>query len=153
MFLTILLISTLAQAAGSLNLSDFVDQPTTPEVIKTDPKVDALLSQPDQQRILLSALLCEARQRRQHAKENLAVKPAEIAWVTVLAIEAVRAVRDIDSALFKLKVLEMQPLPCEYKEVKFIVECIPIEQPAWCQMNSYVSTQVAAAKFLDRVRP
>jgi hypothetical protein len=148
MLTTLLLAATLAQA-GPLAMADFVDSPAVDRddvrfsaaAMSLDLDADALLSRPDQQRIVLSAMLCEARQRLADTELALAA-----GLTRPLARAAIRADQEARAASLRLQVMALCPMACGHREVQRVAECLAPAAPAWCSANPDVAAQVVAAE-------
>ena len=148
MLATLLLAATLAQA-GPLAMTDFVDSPQADRddvhfsaaAMSLDLDADALLSRPDQQRIVLSAMLCEARQRLADTETALAA-----GLTRPLARAAIRADQEARAAALRLQVMALRPMACGHREVQRVAECLAPAAPAWCSANPDVAAQVVAAE-------
>ena len=135
--------------AGPLNHADFSDQSTIDAARQiardglAELEADAILADSVQQRILLSAMLCEAKQRVTDTEAALSrglTKP--------LARAALRASRDVDSARLRLAVLGMRPLSCGTSDVDLVAQCLGPVAPASCESDDHMAAVTAAAERL-----
>lgn len=137
--------------AGPLTAGDFLDERETKDLrdlahaLQIEQAADELLACPDQQRLILSAVLCEAQARKAATEERLAAgltKP--------LARASVKASRDVEDAQTKLAVLALDPLACTYSDVALLVSCMDPAAPAWCSVDPHMAAMLAAA---ERIAP
>ena len=110
--------------------------------------VDAVLSDPAQQRVVVSAMLCEARGRQRDTEAALArglSKP--------LARAAIRAAQDVTAAETRLLVLGIVPMSCGHRDVERLVDCLSPAPETWCSLNTQIAVLVRAAeKLTEEVR-
>jgi hypothetical protein len=103
-----------------------------------------LVSDPFQQKLLLSSLLCEAQQRKKDIENSL------VDGMTAPLLRADKtAQKDIDNAKVKLEVMGWVPLSCSYVEVDQVVQCLSILSASWCEKNPHLQAQVKAAEILN----
>ena len=147
--MTTTLLLSLLLAAGPLNHADFADQSTVDAARQiaraglADIEADAILADSVQQKILLSAMLCEAKQRVTDTEAALSrglTKP--------LTRAALRASRDVDSARLRLAVLGMRPLSCGTSDVDLVAQCLGPVAPASCESDDHMAAVTAAAERL-----
>lgn len=94
-----------------------------------------ILKRPDLQRVLLSALLCEAEDR---ALEELITEPTELGPAALDVIEAKTA----------FVWLGMPPVPCVDHEVSYVVLCLGEKPPPVCHYAYRIDAFVRAAELL-----
>ena len=95
------------------------------------------------QRLVLSALLCEAVQRKSDTGDKLEV----LLTADVLAADK-RADRDIESDRERLAVLGITPLACDAYPVERIVQCFSLLPSASCTEDDDLAAQVHVAERL-----
>jgi hypothetical protein len=150
---TIVLSIFLAQAGG-LSTKDFFDTPSIeqPDTQRTAANISRerfaskTLSDPIQQQIILSGILCEAKQRK--ADVEVAI---EKGLTKPLVRASLNADKDIESAKVKLRIMEVTPLPCSNRDVEKLTECLAPAAPLWCELNLDVASRVAAAELISDV--
>ena len=137
--------------AGKLMAADFLSERETADLVtlahqmEIELAADVLLGQPDQQRVILSAVLCEAQQRKADTEARIAqglTKP--------LARAAVKAAKDIEDAQTKLAVLGLDPYACTYSDVVDLLNCMDPAAPAWCAVDQRMAARLTAA---ERIAP
>ena len=155
MFTTMLLAATLAQATP-LSMSDFVNQLPkyrtevrhSAAAMAQDLDAEQFLSDPRQEKVILSAMLCEAQQRKVDVEDFI----VKMGLTKSLARASLRADKDVQSARESLQIMNVdggKPFPCGHREVQKIVECLGATAPAWCQVNTYVEAEVLAAEKIS----
>ena len=110
---------------------------------------DAVLATRAGQRLIYSAVLCEAQLRKSQTEDKL-----ELAIVApVLAADA-NAGRDIVRAKLRLQKAGIVPLACNLGPVAVIVDCLNSIVPSQaCVDDDELAAQVAAAERLQAVHP
>jgi hypothetical protein len=111
--------------------------------LAADLAADAVLATRAGQRLVLSALLCEAVQRKSDTGDKLEV----LLTADVLAADK-RADRDIESDRERLAVLGITPLACDAYPVERIVQCFSLLPSASCTEDDDLADQVHAAEKL-----
>ena len=104
---------------------------------------DAVLSTRAGQRLVLSALMCEALQRKADVGDQLELRLT----ADVLTADK-RADRDIERARERLAVLAIQPLACDTWAVGRVVNCLSLLPSVACTEDDELAAQVAAATKL-----
>jgi len=139
---TLVLVVTLAQV-GTLTREESGEVKNSAAFLYRDLYATIALSNPVQQRIILSGMLCEAKQRKVDVEESLRrglTKP--------LVRASLIADKDIKNAEVKFIGMDFSPLSCGNREVERLVECLAPAPPLWCELNPDVSVQVAAAEVI-----
>jgi len=150
----ILLAAILAQDAGRLTTADFLESAerldhaaTMAGALEADFEVetaaDAVLATPQGQALVLSTLLCEARQTQDDLADLLA-RGGERGYVSrQMRIAAAREQR----ARLGLS-MGLAPLACDDAAVVALLQCLSIYAPAECATDNGLATQVRAATRL-----
>ncbi len=115
------------------------------EEMDADLAADAVLATRAGQRLVLSALLCEAAQRKSDVGDQL-----ELQLTTDLLVADKRADADIDRARERLAVLAIQPLACDTWAVGRVVNCLSLLPSVACTEDEALAAQVRAAERLER---
>ena len=146
---TTLLLSLLLVTAGPLTHADFADQSAVDAARQiaraglADLEADVILADSVQQRVLLSAMLCEAQQRAADTEAALARGLTKI-----LARAALRASADVDSAQLRLAVLRLAPLSCSASDVDLMTQCLGPVAPVSCESDDHMAAVSVAAERL-----
>ena len=145
--------------AHRLTRADFTDAPKPRALTATDARAQAeamnaelaadaavylVLSNKRDRAVVLSAMLCEARERRDAAAE----KNRSGTLDRPLALAYVHAVETVEAAELRLAVLDVQPLSCNLWPVARVVQCLSIAPPIECESNAELAAQVRAADRL-----
>ena len=121
------------------------DAPTVARALMADfdeqLAADAVLASRSGQRLVLSALLCEAT----------SLLTSEDTHTT--AAGRMRLVAQAETARERLAVLEIQPLACDAWPVARLVQCLDILPSISCTEDDVLQAQVATAERLMAVRP
>lgn len=109
--------------------------------------VHLVLADRGQQRVVVSAMLCEARQRAVDTESALAnglTRP--------LARAAIRAAQDVASAQKRLLALDVVPMACGHRDVERIINCLGLMPSQACVDDDELAAQLAAAARLAGTR-
>ena len=96
--------------------------------------------------VVLSAMLCESRQRA----EDAAAKNRSGTLDRPLALAYVRAVEARDAAELRLAVLGQEPLACGLWPVERLTACLGLLPATECAADEALAAQVRAAERLER---
>ena len=154
MLTTIVLVATLASAPDAApDAPDPAEIRALARAMWAEMDSDSLLADQRERIVVLSAMLCDARDRKAATEERLAAGPVDKATFKQLTRAAVRASRDIDDAVALLAGTDGDPLPCAQYDVHHLLVCLSSAiEPLYCQREQHVAAQVAAAARLREVR-
>ena len=100
--------------------------------------------------VLLSALLCDAQDRRRAATKVL-TEDKRLSKPVRRALD--RANRDIDDVQVALDVFEMEQVSCSSYDVDHLTACFGIVPPLYCVQERAMRVQTRAAEdMMDRLR-
>jgi hypothetical protein len=102
---------------------------------------DAVLSSRSGQRLVLSALLCEATELLTSADTH------------TTSAGRLRLAGQAESARVRLTVLNIEPLACDAWPVARLVQCLGLLPSLACSEDDVLAAQVATAERLAEVRP
>ena len=102
---------------------------------------DAVLSSRSGQRLVLSALLCEATELLTSADTH------------TTSAGRLRLAEQAESARVRLTVLNIEPLACNAWPVARLVQCLGILPSLACSEDDVLAAQVATAERIAEVRP
>ncbi len=142
--------------ARKLTRADFADAPKPRALTAADARAQAdalqaelaaeaaaylVLSNRRDRAVVLSALLCDARQRAADA----AAKNRSGTLDRPLALAYVKAVEVVEATELRLAVLDVRPLVCSLWPVARMVSCLGITAPAECETDAELAAMVRAA--------
>ena len=133
--------------AGRLSVTDFLGQWETNELqeltsaltvdLITAAATSQVISNRAGERVVLSALLCQAHQLL--VSENTHTTRAGRAWLKAQQ----------DRSQLQLDVLGIQPLACDTYPVTQLIDCLGLVPASKCTANSELAAQVRAAEKLE----
>jgi hypothetical protein len=155
MMTTLLLAAILAQDAGHLTTADFLESAerldhaaTMAGTLEADfdreTAADQVLSTPQGQALVLSTLLCEARQTKR-GLTDLLERGGERGYVAQQMRIAAARERKARLGLS----MGLAPLACDDVAVVTLLQCLSIYAPAECATDSELAAQARAAERLE----
>lgn len=113
-----------------------------------DIEADAIVADPKARAVVLSAALCEARDRAQVSWDSVVAfhdKPSRKSWE--------RAKRHVERIQDIMGVMEAEPASCSAWDVSPLVVCMGPVPDSWCARDAHVQAAVEAADRMLEVRP